>query len=410
MPGIEYSITFVGSIAAAAVLTPIAIRIAKAAGVVDLPNARRAHQSPTPRVGGLAIAAAALVAAVSVLVFGKVFEKPGEVGAVPVITLLAASLFILLVGFADDLVNVPAKFKLLALIAAAVAVCSSGSVISEIGFGGSARLQLGIFAWPVTILWIIGVSVAVNFINGVDGLAAGLVAIAAGVLAVVAIAFGDTVIATLTLALLGALSGFFFYNFNPARVFMGDCGSMFIGFMLASCSVLCTARIGTTAGVLLPALTLAVALIDAVLTFVRRRVLQRRSIFSAERGHIHHRLLDLGLSHRHVAYIILAVSALGGAVGIVGLFGGRRVADRRTLVLWAVAFWAFSALPVRSEYARRFPRSTATGRWQKRRGATTWLLKNRNCVSEMSVTSQGGGTKCARRQRSWISSPSPLPS
>ncbi|HEY8749841.1 MAG TPA: MraY family glycosyltransferase [Tepidisphaeraceae bacterium] len=229
---------------------------------------------------------------------------------------------IFLLGLADDLWGVSSKIKLLGLILAAVLICASGSLIHTVHFGGYYTLDLGIGAWPVTILWIVGVAVAMNFIDGLDGLAAGIAAITAAAYAIAGLYTGNTLSVVTSVALLGSLCGFLPFNFNPARIFMGDGGSMFLGFVLAVCGIF----VQTTdhpGSVLVPMLALSVPLLDMVLTMIRRRVLQRRSIFAAERGHIHHQLLDLGLSQKKAVLLLYAVSAAAASAGIVALAGRR---------------------------------------------------------------------------------------
>ncbi len=324
-PFIWYLVATFAAIAAALGLTPLAIRFARAAGVIDLPGARKVHGTPTPRTGGLAVAIAMAITATAVLLLSHAPGLEPEQGLARLITLAGAGLFILLVGFADDIFDIPGKYKLLALLAASLAVAASGTVIREIGIASTAKLHLGMAAWPVTVLWIVGITVSLNFIDGLDGLAAGLAALACAALAIASGAAGAFPICVLCLALLGSLLGFLVFNFNPARIFLGDSGSMFIGFMVGCCSVWCVGRIGTTAGLILPGLALSIPILDAALTMVRRGVLHRRSVFSAERGHIHHRLLDLGLCQKHVVLILYGVSALAAGVGLAGLFEARWV-------------------------------------------------------------------------------------
>ena len=185
------------------------------------------------------------------------------------------------------------------------------------------------------MLWIIGVTVAINFIDGLDGLAAGVVAIAAAVLSISASRFhSDPVVAVLCVCLVGSLSGFLIYNFHPAKIFMGDSGSMFIGYMLAASSLMCAVHSTTTTGIIVPALALSIPLFDAALTLVRRVVLQRRSIFSAERGHIHHNLLDQGFTQVQAVLLIYALSVIGAAVGLAVLFwGGLAMAGALTILV-----------------------------------------------------------------------------
>ncbi|MDB5295346.1 MAG: tagO, partial [Phycisphaerales bacterium] len=320
--GLNYLLAGCGALAASLALTPLAIRLARLAGIVDLPNARKVHATPTPRTGGMAIAAATYAAAIPALLLAASFGPAGPDGS-QVAALLASAGFVLLVGLADDVFTVASQWKLLALLAAAAALCSAGVRIDRLQLPGGLALELGWGAWPLTMLWVVAVTVAVNFIDGLDGLAAGLAAVACGTLALVCAAGGHVALAVVALALLGALAGFLVYNFEPAKLFMGDGGSMFLGFTVAGLSVAASGPVGSTGGLLLPALVLAVPLIDTVLTFVRRGVLQRRSIFAAERGHIHHRLLDLGLCARHAVLVLYAAALLAAVVGAAGFFGGR---------------------------------------------------------------------------------------
>jgi UDP-N-acetylmuramyl pentapeptide phosphotransferase/UDP-N-acetylglucosamine-1-phosphate transferase len=230
--------------------------------------------------------------------------------------LLLAGVFIFAVGFVDDVRGVRALHKLVALVVAALAVCASGARIDSIGLGEGLTLELGVLSWPVTVLWIVAVTVAINFIDGLDGLAAGVSAIVCGTIALLALCTGQIVMGVLMLALLGSLTGFLFFNFNPAKVFMGDGGAMFLGFMISAGSVVATAKVAMVAGIAVPAVALGIPLLDAALTMVRRGVLDRRSVFAAERGHIHHRLLDMGLSQRSAVLILYAASLATAAMAM----------------------------------------------------------------------------------------------
>jgi UDP-N-acetylmuramyl pentapeptide phosphotransferase/UDP-N-acetylglucosamine-1-phosphate transferase/glycosyltransferase involved in cell wall biosynthesis len=304
---------YVGALISAGVATPLVVGLARRWGVVDLPNSRKVHQQPTPRLGGLAIAASMISVALIALLLSRLnLDRK-------ILVVGFAAVFVLIVGVFDDLLNLPSKFKLFALIAASIAVCGIGARIDTMVLHGDVILNFGWFAWPVTILWLVGITVSINFIDGLDGLAAGISAIACAVIAVTASWSGQPVLAVIALALLGSLTGFLFFNFNPAKVFMGDGGSMFIGFSLASLGILQAPRVGTTVGLMLPVLALSVPILDTLLTLIRRGVIQRGSVFAAERGHIHHRLLDLGLCQRHAVLILYAASLVSAAVGLLAL-------------------------------------------------------------------------------------------
>jgi len=181
-------------------------------------------------------------------------------------------------------------------------------------------LQMGAFALPVTILWIVGVTNAVNLIDGLDGLAAGVTFFAAFTSFVIASISGSVFVALTMASLMGALVGFLFFNFNPARIFMGDSGSYFLGFVLATTALAgggLQQKASTAVSLLVPVLALGVPIFDTLFSMFRR-VLERRPIFSADRGHVHHRLLDLGLTHRRAVVFLYGISSLlaAGAIAV----------------------------------------------------------------------------------------------
>jgi UDP-GlcNAc:undecaprenyl-phosphate GlcNAc-1-phosphate transferase len=301
-----YLYTFAGAAAGSLLLTPASMRLARLLGVVDRPNARKVHFRPTPRAGGVAIVGA--MALVVVPALAHLSNLPGADGFGKIWLALAACFAVFLMGLVDDFVTLQrSQYKLLALIIATGAVCAAGFKLDVISLGRGREIQLGDFALPVTFLWIVGVTTAVNFIDG------GIAAVTAGTIALVA-GGNDPAVAVIALGLLGSLCGFLVFNFNPAKVFMGDCGSLFLGFTLATASLMCAKRTGMTAGFTLPALALGIPILDTALTMVRRGILQRRSLFSAERGHVHHKLMDMGVGHRDAVMILYAVTlACAGA-------------------------------------------------------------------------------------------------
>lgn len=313
-------IACLGALGVSAALTPVVALAARTFGIVDLPNSRNVTRRPTPRVGGIAIAVACALAASVVLLTGGI--RGGHLSSAHLLMMLAAGGSIVLLGLLDDIVSVPSKIKLLALIAAGAAVCGVGIRIDSIRVHGEVLVTFGHLTWLVTILWIAAITVSINFIDGLDGLAGGISLIAAGVIAVVAALTGAHAVAVLTLALAGGLAGFLIYNVYPARIFMGDCGSMFVGFMLGTLSVALQREwgVGSVKGLALPAIALAIPLIDTSLTIVRRSVIDRRSLFRAERGHIHHRLMDQqGLRHPQAVVVLWGVSLLTSLLGAAAL-------------------------------------------------------------------------------------------
>ena len=300
-----------------ALFAATSIFLAKRFGIMDAPDARKVHTTPTPRLGGIAI-----FLGVTIAILGLQFFAPIGTHTIPfnqLLALLGGSLFVFLVGLADDIRTVSSRFKLVALIAASCMVCGSGATIESVWQGGHLMLQFTAVSWIVTTLWICGIAVAINFIDGLDGLAGGIVLMASTVLATFLIDAGLLSMAVLPLALSGALAGFLLFNWHPAKTFMGDSGSMTIGFMLASYMVVANPVIGTMRGLLIPSFALSIPILDTLITVFRRHYEQRRSLFSAERGHIHHRLLDRGLTHQQAVLVILGVSALAVLIGLISL-------------------------------------------------------------------------------------------
>lgn len=310
-----YATVYFGSALLALVLTPLVSRLANAIGLVDPPGVRKVHTKPVPRVGGVVFVVSALLLVIPALFLDNVIGQAFRKVQVQFVTLLAAGVFIFVVGLVDDIRSLPALLKLVALLAAAAAVCGSGARIETITVDDWFVLRLGWGAWPLTLMWITAVTVGMNFIDGLDGLAAGISAIVCATIAVFALHSGQIAMFVLMLALLGSLCGFLVFNFSPARIFMGDGGSMFIGFMIGGGSVVCQAKSATLVGIALPALALGVPIFDTVLTVVRRAVLDRRSIFAGEVGHIHHRLLAKGLTQRGVVVLMYGVTLVAAGIG-----------------------------------------------------------------------------------------------
>jgi UDP-GlcNAc:undecaprenyl-phosphate GlcNAc-1-phosphate transferase len=299
----------------ALVITPIVIYFTHALKIYDKPDVRKVHASAIPRIGGLAIFLSAISLSITALFLdNKIGEAFRSVQA-QVITLLGAATFIFLVGLTDDLRGIRARYKLLAQVAAAVTMYLAGLRIDLLSVADLFTLHLGWFSFPVTIFWIVAITNAVNLIDGLDGLAAGISAAVCAVIAIFALDIGQPLMVVLMLALLGSLSGFLFFNFNPARIFMGDCGSMFLGFVLASSSVLCATKSRTIVALALPTLALGLPIFDTIFSIIRR-YLKRRGIMSPDRGHLHHILLNMGLHHRQVVIIMYVLTAIASGMGM----------------------------------------------------------------------------------------------
>ena len=310
-----YLYVYLGSAFLALVTTPAVIWLARRIKAVDYPGVRTIHERPIPRIGGVAIFISAMSLLIAVLFLSNPIGNAFRDMRLQLATLFCTATFIFFIGLVDDLRRLPARFKFLAELLAACAVCFVGVRVSKVGVTDQWILQLGSLSWPLTLLWIVGVTNAVNMSDGLDGLAAGISAIACGVIAVFAIHGGQAVMAVLMLALMGSLTGFLFFNFNPARIFMGDCGSLFLGFIIAASSVLCSMKSSALVGLALPFLALGVPIFDTLFSMMRR-FLERRSMFAPDRSHFHHKLVDLGLKQRHVVIFIYIITLITAGLGM----------------------------------------------------------------------------------------------
>jgi len=310
-----YLFVYLGSTALAIITIPIVIHIAKRLHIVDLPGIRKVHSKPIPRVGGVAIFLSMIGLVIPVLLLPNVIGEAFRLVLPKIVTLLGAAGLMFLVGLVDDIKGLRVRTKLFAQLAAALVVCSAGIRIESIPVTASLTLEFGWFSWLFTLLWIVGITNAINLSDGLDGLAAGISAIACGVIAVLAICNGDIVMAILMLALLGSLTGFLLFNFEPAKIFMGDSGSLFLGFTIASASVLSATKTETIVGLALPILALGIPIFDTLFSILRR-FLERRSLFAPDCRHFHHKLLSYGLCQRHVVITAYVVTLFATGLGM----------------------------------------------------------------------------------------------
>jgi UDP-GlcNAc:undecaprenyl-phosphate GlcNAc-1-phosphate transferase len=301
-----YLLSFFMTAVLAALFTPIVRRVAMKIGAVSTPGGRNVNARSVPRLGGIAIAAATACTLLALLRIETGVGLEMQTEPLRVLGLLGGALIVFVVGVLDDTRRVRALYKLYAQIAAATLAYVCGFRIDAISVSLETSASMGIFGLPVTILWIVGIVNAINLIDGLDGLAAGVVFFAGLTTFVVAFMGGNVLVAAVMAVMLGGVIGFLFFNFNPARIFMGDSGSYFLGFILATSSI-GGYKASTAVALLVPMLALGVPIFDTLFTIVRR-FLERRPIFSADRGHIHHRLLDMGLTHRRAVLTLYGVS------------------------------------------------------------------------------------------------------
>ncbi len=311
-----YLTVYFGSVVVAMLLLPIVSRLAKKYELLDNPGPRKVHGTAVPRVGGIAFVIATFSLILPVFFLDNAIGESFRRSNVKFITLLTAAGFMFVIGLIDDLRSVRGIFKLICLVAAALAICASGATISSVSVGSWFRFETGFAAWPLTVGWIVVIAVCISVIDGLDGLAAGIAVMVCGTLVLVALWGGDVAMAVLMLALLGSVTGFLFFNFYPAKIFMGDCGSLFLGFMIGAGSVVCHSKTSTFVGLAIPLLVLSVPIFDTGLVIASRAVLQRRSLFAADKNHLHHCLLRLGLHHRTVVIVIYAMTAISASIGV----------------------------------------------------------------------------------------------
>lgn len=293
-------------------LTPLARALALRVGAVDQPGERRVHLSPTPRFGGLAIAAAVLGIAWLARALGG---PAATLDPRPLLGLTLASVPILVLGWVDDTRGVGPWTKIAAQLAAALVLTRFGFGVPLLTHPFGGTIDTGTWNVLLTLVWVVLITNAVNLIDGLDGLAAGVVAIACAALWTTARHHGDFYVMFIATLLIGACGGFLWWNRPPARVFMGDTGSQFLGLTLAALSLL-ENRKGTAAlTLLLPIVALAVPIADSVLAFVRR-VWHRQPVFRGDAGHLHHRLLGAGLSPRAALLVLWGLSLASGAAAV----------------------------------------------------------------------------------------------
>jgi UDP-GlcNAc:undecaprenyl-phosphate/decaprenyl-phosphate GlcNAc-1-phosphate transferase len=300
------------AVAVSAATTPLVRKVALAIGAVDAPTARRVHTQKIPRLGGIAIVLGFFLPLVLLFALNTSLAQLLFARTRVVAGLIVGSLVVVSLGAIDDVIGLGAKRKLLVQTFAAGIVYASGLRIDIISLPTIGVVHLGWFGFVVTIAWIVGVINALNLIDGLDGLAAGVAFFACITNFVIAYLGNNVLVCLLSATLAGTIVGFLIHNFNPATIFMGDSGSMFLGFMLAAISIFgagSSQKGGTAIAIFVPILALGLPIVDTLFA-MGRRVLERRSIFSPDRGHIHHRLLDLGLTHRRAVLILYGASVV----------------------------------------------------------------------------------------------------
>ncbi len=311
------AVPFIMSLALSLSMTPIVKRMAIKVGAMDIPkDERRVHKKPMPLMGGLAIY-------ISVIITSLIFLPIDK----SLISILIGGSIVCISGIIDDIKDLSPKMKLVFQIIAAIVLIIGDVKIDAITnpFTKTTKLiELGVFSIPITIFWVVGITNTLNLIDGLDGLAAGVAMIASLSFLFVAGKFHYVPIMIISSIIAGSCLGFLPYNFNPASIFMGDTGALFLGFMLASLSIEGVMKSVATIAVVVPIIILGVPIFDTTFA-IFRRLLNGQSIAQADKGHLHHRLLKMGYSQRKTVLILYGISAIFGVcAGLIAKTNSKR--------------------------------------------------------------------------------------
>lgn len=300
--------TCILALAVAFAMTPLVKIFATKIGAMDIPkDNRRMHKKPIPRAGGLAIFGGFIV---SYLIFGAINTQ--------VRAILIGALMVVVLGVLDDVYTLKPLVKFAGQIAAALVPVLAGVQVQSLTnpFSMSGYLHLGVWAIPLTVFWIVGITNAVNFIDGLDGLACGVSAIGTITMFTISVLLAEVDVVVAMAALAGACIGFLPYNMNPAKIFMGDTGSMLLGFLLASFSVQGLFKFYAVISFVVPFLMLGLPIFDTSFAIIRR-LARGQSPMHADRGHVHHRLIDMGFDTKQSVAILYGLSAVLGLSAVV---------------------------------------------------------------------------------------------
>ncbi len=299
-------------------ITPLLIYAGKKFGLVAEANRRNIHKGSIPRIGGIGIATGTLFPLLCLYIYNNAISQVFFSDIANSIVIIGCGLAISLLGFIDDIRGVRARYKFVFQILMAIVAWyfgfGIGAIITPWGV-----LEFGLLSLPITVLWIVGVINAFNLIDGLDGLSSGIAFFVSITLLILSIYNGKPFVALISAAMAGAVVGFLFYNFNPAKIFMGDSGSMFLGFILGVLSLKGASKGSAIVSLLIPIMAMGLPILDTSLAFVRR-FMRNQPIFLADRQHIHHILLSKGLNQRKVVFILYGISLLFTLLALGSIF------------------------------------------------------------------------------------------
>ncbi|MDR0838209.1 MAG: undecaprenyl/decaprenyl-phosphate alpha-N-acetylglucosaminyl 1-phosphate transferase [Oscillospiraceae bacterium] len=354
---LQIALAFIAALVIAFAATPIVNAFAHRVGAIDVPkDYTRVHDHPIPLLGGLAIFLGFLMA---VVLFADVSKQ--------VQGMLLGAVVVVISGVIDDITPMKWYVKLLFQISAALIAVFHGIVVRTISnpilFSASEFLSFGRFSIPVTVLWIIGITNSVNLIDGLDGLACGVSGISSVTMLVIAMLVSDLNLAVIMAALAGACIGFLPYNLNPAKIFMGDTGALLLGYILSTTSIMGLFKFYAIISFAVPFLVIGLPLFDTAFAFVRRISKGQNPLSHRDRGHFHHRLIDMGLSQKQAVAILYAISGILGLSAVVITTSG----EMRAIII-VLAFILAAVL------------------WQSVRGARRAGAKNAEAQEEEETT------------------------
>ncbi len=331
-----------------ALLTPLIIRLSHKFKWYDIPDKRKIHKGLIPRLGGVGIfLSVVFISLIFSGVFGSAIENKGFF-QIRYLALLAGMTIVHLIGLVDDFRSVRALPKLLIQTFAAATVAAGGFLIDTIPIPYIGTLHLGLLAYPVTVVWIVAILNALNLVDGLDGLASGIAGFAALSMGIIALLQGNPTAALLAFVLFGSVSGFLTYNFPPAKIFMGDSGSYFIGFSLAVIPLLGISKAASLGTLIIPVTLLTIPIIDTLAAIIRR-LRRGRSIAAPDKDHIHHKLLDLGLGERKILFFVYGFCLYLSIVSVSSVALPQQANVYLILVVWAGSLLGYYFLDIFKE-------------------------------------------------------------
>lgn len=307
---------------------PVVKKIAEFIGALDIPNARKVHKEPIPRLGGLGIYAGFLI---GYMIFGQ--------HSIQMNAILIGSFIILVTGIFDDIKPVPAKYKLLGQLAGAAVIPLYGGILLKDISAFGLYLNFGILAYPITILFILGVVNCINLIDGLDGLSSGISSIYFLTVGIIAMMLNNSngLDVTLTFIMLGSTLGFLVHNFHPAKIFMGDSGSMFLGYIISVIALLGFKNI-TLTSFIIPLLLLAIPIMDTLFAILRR-LINHKPLGEPDKNHLHHQLLKLRLSQTKTVLVIYLVDILFAIASILYAIGNKKLGTNMYgIIIYVILF------------------------------------------------------------------------